>query len=75
MGPDCGKRKASILTPRQKPIAPPEISPARIGITDISGKEFDIAPRGFGTELGDKRWHDRERALIGDDLGGLDCGR
>lgn len=75
MGPDRGERKPSILTPRQKSIARPEISPARIRITDIGGKEFDIAPRGFVAEIGDKRWHDIRRALIGSDLGRLDCGR
>jgi len=53
MGPDRGERKAS--TPRQKPIARPERSPARIGITDVGGKEFDVAPYRFVAEFGDER--------------------
>ena len=57
------------MTLDPRPIARPEISPARIRITDIGSKEFDIAPRGFLAEIGDKRRHDIGRAVIGDDLG------
>src|SRR5262249_36058228 len=36
MGPDSGERKASILTPREKPIARPEISPTRVSCRRLS---------------------------------------
>ena len=75
MGPDRGERKASILTPRQKPITRSEISPARIGITDIGSKEFDIAPGGLITQVGDDRRYDVERPQVGGNFGLLDGGR
>jgi hypothetical protein len=57
-----------------RPIAPPEISPARVGITDIGSKEFDIAPCGLVAEFGDQRRDDMLGALISGELGVLDRG-
>ena len=50
-------------------MAGPRVSPARVRIADIRGKEFNIAPGGRLVGVGDQRRHqmavvgrDRERA-------------
>ena len=66
---DRGQRQPAILTPGEELMAGPRVSPARVRIADIRGKEFNIAPGGRLAGVGDQRRHqmavvgrDRERA-------------
>jgi len=74
--PDRGQRQAAVVAPGEEPGARPRIGAPRVGIADVGGEEFDIAPAGVITEIGDQRRHDWRRAEVGRcDLGLGDGGR
>jgi hypothetical protein len=57
--PDCRRRLAVIVAPREKPVAGSGIGPARVRVADIDGDKFDVAPGGFFAEIGDQRRDER----------------
>jgi hypothetical protein len=74
--PDRRQRQPAILAPGEELIAGPRVSPARVRVADIGGKEFDIAPGGRLAGVGDQRRHQmaavgqgRERAREDEDRG------
>jgi len=69
MGPDRGRRQATIFAPGEEPGAGPGVSAARVRVADVGGEEFDVAPGCFVAEIGDQRRHDIQRALVGGDFG------
>src|SRR6202011_2737481 len=72
MGPDRGRREATIFAPGEEPGAGPGVSAARVRVADVGGEEFDVAPGCFVAEIGDQRRHDIQRALVGGDFGRRD---
>jgi hypothetical protein len=69
MRPDCRKRQAAFVAPGEESCACPGIGAARVRVADIGGEEFDVAPGGRLTEVGDQRRH-----YIGVGLGGESAG-
>ena len=72
MRPDAHRRQAAILAPREKPAAGARVGSARVRVADIGGEEFDIAPGGCVTEIGDQRRDDIRGPRVECDLGLLD---
>jgi hypothetical protein len=54
MGPDRGRRQATIFAPGEEPGAGPGVSAARVRVADVGGEEFDVAPGCFVAEIGDQ---------------------
>jgi hypothetical protein len=44
--PDRGERQAAVFAPGKEPAAGARVSAARVGVADVSGEEFDVAPGG-----------------------------
>ena len=57
-GSDRSEREAALFAPDEEASAGPGISPARVGVVDVGGEEFDVAPAGGVTLVGDERRHD-----------------
>jgi hypothetical protein len=72
MRPDCRWYQTAIFAPGEKPVARSDIGSPRVRITNIGGKELDVALGSLLAEICDQRGHDIERALVGCDLGLLD---
>ena len=55
----------ALLAPGEEPGACPGIGQACMCVVDVGGEEFDVAPAGVITEIGDKRRHNWRRAQVG----------
>ena len=55
--PDGREREAATLAPGEEPAAGAGIGPARVGVLDVGGEEFDVAPAGRVAGVGDQRRH------------------
>jgi hypothetical protein len=74
MRPDRRRRQAAVLAPSKEPAAGARIGAARVRVTDVGRKEFDVAPRRGVAEIGDQRRNDIRRPLVDGDLGLLNGG-
>jgi hypothetical protein len=76
MRPDRRQGQAAFLAPSEEPAARPRIGAPRVGVADVGGEEFDIAPAGGVAGGGDQRRHQVELAVgRGRERGRRDDGR
>jgi hypothetical protein len=68
MRPDRRRHQAAVFTPGEKSVAGSGVSTAGIWVANVGGEEFDIAPGGFVTEIGDQCRDDVQRPRVGTDL-------
>ena len=53
----AAERQAALLAPGEEPGAGAGVGPARVGVVDVGGEEFDVAPAGLLADVGDQRRH------------------
>jgi hypothetical protein len=72
--PDSAQRQRTAVAPGEETRAAPRISAPGVGVADIGGEEFDVAPGGLVAELGDERGDSICVGLLGRKAGGRDDG-
>jgi hypothetical protein len=73
--PDRRERQAASVAPGEEPAARPRIGAPRVGVADVGGEEFDIAPAGGITGSGDQRRDQGDGVSRDRDRGKRDDGR
>jgi hypothetical protein len=66
------EHQAAIFVPGEEPATGPRIGAARVRVADIGGEEFDVAPAGLVTGVGDERRHHGRPVFHNRGRGGFD---